>query len=65
MIMWRMQILKRTKFDDEFDEYIWSVIEKLTYFNTEAISRGHPDIRGSSNYVLEILDTLMSNRTEE
>jgi len=56
--------MKRTKLDDEFDEYIWWITERLTYFNMESIAQKQPDIKSASCYILEILDTIMSNRTD-
>lgn len=57
--------MKRTKLDDEFDEILDKCWNLLSDINEKAFKDEQPDIVSASCYLCELIETVLSNRTEE
>jgi len=54
--------MKRTFLDEVFDRRLQKCIDNLFYINQLAIKEEQPDIKSQSCYLIEILETVLSNR---
>lgn len=54
--------MKKTTADRDFEQMLDDFAEKLLVINQWAIKEGHEDIKGSTCYIIEIIDTILSNR---
>jgi len=57
--------MKRTFLDEIFDRRLQKSIDNLFYINQLAIKEEQPDIKSQSCYLIEILETVLSNRKEK
>jgi hypothetical protein len=57
--------MKRTPLDDEFEKVLDECADALNEINQKAIKDEQPDIKSQSCHLIEIIDTLLSNRREE
>jgi len=56
--------MKRTFLDEVFDRRLQKCIDNLFYINQLAIKEEQPDIKSQSCYLIEVLETVLSNRKE-
>ena len=54
--------MKRTALDDKFDRVLENCSRVLFDMNQKAINEGHPDIQSVSCYLIEAIETAISNR---
>jgi len=56
--------MKRTRLDDEFETVLNKCINNLFFINQLAIKEEQPDIKSASCYLIEIIETVLSNRED-
>ncbi len=56
--------MKRTFLDEMFDFRLQRIIYNLSYINQRAIEEEHPDIKSQSCYIIEVVETIRSNRED-
>lgn len=56
--------MKKTFLDEVFERRLKKSINNFSYINQQAIKEEHPDIKSQSCYIVEILETILSNRKE-